>query len=128
MVVTSSEECDAVVDEFLTGPATGVLAESLAQVFSRQRSPLPSGFPSHELLVGVDRERRVGLLRFMDEGGSFVTLGAGDPESVVDYYLMGHHTEFPGNSEVPIEVIRLGLKQFLHSGGQRPTCAQWQPD
>ncbi|WP_312865994.1 Imm1 family immunity protein [Saccharothrix violaceirubra] len=47
----------------------------------------------------------------------------GEPRS---YFYMGHGREFPANSEVPIDVVRQAVKEFMESSGARPTCVRWQ--
>jgi hypothetical protein len=47
----------------------------------------------------------------------------GEPRS---YFYMGHEREFPANSEMPIDVIRQAVKEFMESNGARPTCIRWQ--
>jgi hypothetical protein len=51
--------------DLLVSPAD----QNLAQLFSLQRALLlPSGLPDHELMVGVDGSRRVGVLALMGDG------------------------------------------------------------
>jgi Immunity protein Imm1 len=99
-----------------------------ADVHSLLRPLLPSGYHDHELMVGVDGSRQVGVLAFMDSGGNVVTLGS--PEDYryeeVAYCEMGHRREFPDNSEIPVALVRRAVKELLVSGGQRPECVQWQ--
>jgi hypothetical protein len=121
-IISSPEDVDALIDSLLTG----AVDENLAQLFSLQRSTLPSGDPNHELLVGVDRELQVGVLAFMDDGNE-VSLGPlSSSRGEVVYCIMRHATEFPDRSEVPLELVRRAVKEFLVSGGQRPTCVEWQ--
>ncbi|MET8274521.1 transposase [Streptomyces sp. NPDC005096] len=42
--------------------ASGEESETMAALYSKQRELLPSGFPDHEFLVGVNEERQVGIL------------------------------------------------------------------
>lgn len=121
-VLSTPAEVDGLIDSLL---ASGV-SQNLAQLHSMQRPLLPSGYPDHELLVGADGEFRVGVLAFMDSDGNVVTLGSPEGRSEVSYSIMGHATEFPAHSEIPIDMVRRAIKEFLASGGQRPTCVQWQ--
>ncbi|WP_442806339.1 Imm1 family immunity protein [Streptomyces sp. NBC_01317] len=116
----TTEEVDSLIDSLLSGP----VYENLAQIHSLERDSMPSGFPDHELLVGVDRDLQVGILTYLDSSGNVVTLGSLGRSPV--YYIQGHMTEFPANSEIPIDLVRRGVKEFLSSGGRRPTCVQWQ--
>jgi hypothetical protein len=120
--LTSTEDVDALIDALLAGPAN----ENLAQVHSLERSPMPSGYPDHELLVGVDSSRGVGLLTFMDATGNWVTVGEPTDEEWVVYFIATHYTELPGSSEIAVDLVRQAAREFVMSGGQRPTCVEWQ--
>ena len=123
VILTTSEDVEALIDALLTGPSY----HNLAQLHSLERPLLPSGYPDHELLVGADRDLPVGVLAFMDaESGNVVTLGSSEGRREVPYLIMGQVTEFPDHSEVPIELVRQAVKEFLASGGKRPSCVQWQ--
>lgn len=123
VILTTSEDVEALIDALLTGPSY----HNLAQLHSLDRPLLPSGYPDHELLVGVNRDLPVGVLAFMDaESGNVVTLGSSEVRGEVPYLIMGQLTEFPDHSEVPIELVRQAVKEFLPTGGKRPSCVQWQ--
>ena len=62
----------------------------------------------------------------MGGDGTYFTQGKpGGPEDVV-YYYTGSDREFPADSELPIEVLRQAVKEFLDSGGERPNSPTWQ--
>lgn len=123
VVLRTSEDVDALIEALLAGPAY----HNLAQLHSLGRPVLPSGYPDHELLVGVDRNLPVGVLAFMDaESGNLVTCASSEGRGDVSYLIMGQSTEFPDRSEVPIEVVRQAVNEFLVCGGRRPSCVQWQ--
>ncbi|NJP42544.1 Imm1 family immunity protein [Actinacidiphila epipremni] len=123
VVLSTSDDVDVLIETLLTGPAY----HNLAQLHSLERPLLPSGYPDHELLVGVDRDLPVGVLAFMDaESGNLVTLGSSEGRGKVPYLIMGQMTEFPDRSELPIELVRQAVSEFLMSGGKRPACVQWQ--
>jgi hypothetical protein len=113
---------DALIDSLLANQVDW----NLAELHSLQRSRLPSGFPDHELLVGAEGNRQVGVLEFMDSDGNMVTLGTSEGRDEVSYSFNAQAMEFPGNSEIPVDLVRRAVKEFLVSGGQRPTCVQWQ--
>lgn len=121
-VVRTSEDVDALIDALATGPEF----ENLAVLHSSERELLPSGFPDHEFMVGVDGERRVGVLSFMDDK-NFVSLGSSGGNGVeVSYFVVESPTEFPVTAEISLALVRQAVKEFLSSGGQRPMCVQWQ--
>jgi len=123
VVLATTEDVDALIDALLTGPAY----HNMAQLHSLERPLLPSGYPDHELLVGVDRDLPVGVLAFMDaESGNLVTLASSEGRGDVFYSITGQATEFPDRSEIPVDLIRGAVKEFLVSGGKRPECVQWQ--
>ncbi|GAA2216496.1 hypothetical protein GCM10009850_119650 [Nonomuraea monospora] len=126
ILLSTSQDADALIDALASAP----IDHNLAQVHSLARKKLSSGTPDHELLVGVDSYLSVGILAFMDgDDGNLVTAGA--PETQVEpiYCIMGHATEFPPHSEVAIDLVRMALKEFILSGGQRPKSVEWKtPD
>ncbi|WP_353963235.1 Imm1 family immunity protein [Streptomyces sp. NBC_01549] len=121
-IICSAEDVDELIDSLLTAPAY----HNMAELHSLERMPLPSGFPDHELLVGVDNNLQAGVLEFMDAEGNVVTLGSPEGRGEVSYFIVGNATEFPDRSEIPIDLVRQAVKEFLASGGKRPTCVRWQ--
>ncbi len=123
-VLTSPEDIDALVDILLaSGPGA-----NLAQLFSLARCPLPSGYPDHELLVGADCSLQVGVLAFMDASGNWVPDGSSSGRVEVAYSEMGHRREFPEYCEIAIDLVREAAKEFMTTGGQRPTCVRWKEE
>ena len=122
-ILTSPEDVDQLIDNLTSGPRD----HNLAQIHSLNRSLLPSGYPDHELMVGVNHNLRVGLLAFMDaDVGNIFTVGAPDSDMEVDYYLAGHRMEYPGNTEIPVALAREAVKEFLRTGGSIPSCVEWK--
>lgn len=121
-LLTASADVDGLIDSLLAGPTQ----QNLAELHSLERSPLPSGTPDHELLVGADHRLQVGVLEFMDASGNWTTAGPKAGRTEVRYSCVSHVTEFPANSEIPIDLLRRAVKEFCLSGGQRPTCVQWE--
>jgi hypothetical protein len=124
-LIETPEDVDALIDDLLESPPS----QNLAVLHSLDRPILPSGFPDHELMVGANKDLQVGVLEFMDETGNFVTFSESEGRGEVPYCCDGNITEFPDHSEIPIDRVRQAAKEFLVSGGQRPTCVEWQvPD
>ena len=124
VVLNTPDDVDALVDALLAAPKS----HNMAQLHSAERPLLPSGYHDHELLAGVDGELQVGVLAFMDmsaEQGNVVTLSSSEGRGEVSYSIAGAATEFPDRSEVPIDLVRQAIKEFLLSGGKRPRCVEW---
>ncbi|MFB7234858.1 Imm1 family immunity protein [Streptomyces sp. NPDC056269] len=117
------EDVDRMIDSLLTGEKF----HTLARVVSENRQMLPSGFPDHEFMVGVNADRQMGAITFGCEEGSFSTVS--DPESDDEpvYHLAGHDFYFPESCEIPLTLIRDAVKEFIFSGGKRPSCVAWKP-
>lgn len=123
MMIHGPEEADFLIDSLLESP----VSHNLAQVHSLDRDPMPSGYPDHELMVGVDKGLKVGVISFMDaEYGNIATLGSPEGRVDVAYSINGAFTEFPKHSEIPLDLLRQAVKEFVSSGGKRPSCVQWQ--
>jgi len=125
-MLSSPEDVDAFIDRLLEQP----IENNLAEMYLVERLQPEESFPNHQFYVGVDRERGVGALKFNDADGGFASWAPWDAEadSPSYYCLMGNETEFPAGSDVPIDFVRRAVKEFLASGGQRPTSVQWQED
>ncbi|WP_051183491.1 Imm1 family immunity protein [Streptomyces sp. HGB0020] len=121
VLLQSAADVDTLIDELLASEPW----ENMASLYSMERPSMTTGVPDHELWVGADGARQVGVLGLMDDG-NFVSLGPANGRDEVAYGLMEHRREFPENSEIPIALVRQAVKEFLCSGGQRPTCIQWQ--
>lgn len=122
-ILASSEDIDQLIDDLMSGPAN----HNLAQLHSLDRPLLPSGYPDHELMVGVNRNLQVGLLAFMDgDVGNIFTVGGPGGNTEMNYYLAGHRMEYPENIEIPVALVREAVKEFLRTGGSIPTCVEWK--
>ncbi|WP_443049937.1 Imm1 family immunity protein [Streptomyces sp. NBC_00287] len=121
ILLQSPSDVDALIDDLLLIDPS----RNLAALHSMERPLMPAGVPDHELLVGVDGEAQVGVLAFMDDG-NWVSFDPSTSRGEVSYFIMGNITEFPSHSEIPLPFVRQAVKEFLSSGGQRPTCTQWQ--
>lgn len=123
VVVHTAGDIDTLIDELLAEPRSN----SLADLYIRERPLNSAGFPDHELGVGVDAARGVGGLSHLGPDGTWYTLGARSDLGEVSYSYMGNDTPFPIDSEIPLDLVRRAAKEFLTSGGRRPTCVRWQP-
>lgn len=65
----------------------------------------------------------MGALTFVEDV-SHVSTGSVD-RGILEYMLLGHVREFAPGSEISLDLVRLGLKEFLESGGRIPTCIEW---
>jgi hypothetical protein len=122
VLLRTGEDVDSLVDALLVEP----FSNSMANLYIVER-PRVNGFPDHEFGVAVDAEDGVGSLCYLGEGESWNSLGDRSTREEVVYFYMGSDREFPIDSVVGLDRVRQAAKEFLASGGQRPTCVQWQP-
>ncbi|MFF4748002.1 Imm1 family immunity protein [Streptomyces sp. NPDC001268] len=109
-----------------------LLAEDLhaVQFFSLDRPDTPDGWPDHELIAGVRKDREAGVLSSMDANCQPVghVVSVGKPElgrGPVYYTCVDSVRDFPLSSEIPIDKVRQAVKEFVTSGGKRPSCVEW---
>jgi hypothetical protein len=124
IAASTDEEVDSLVDDLL---AAG-FENSIAKLHVRERALSAAGFPDHQLRVAVNAEDNVGSLHYM--GPSFAGFSKGNvsKRDEVFYYYVDHDHEFPRDSEISIDLIRRAVKEFVASGGERPTCVEWQKE
>src|SRR3954467_12131405 len=90
-----------------------------ALLIHTDRPTLDSGYPDHEVTVGVRGDR--GAILFVDSTtGTWVTLGEGPPRRTVYAGI-----EFPTHCEIPVPNLAAAIEEFLLTG-QRPTGVPWQ--
>jgi hypothetical protein len=126
VIISSAEEVDQLVDALLAE----TFDHTMAALYLRERPSTDQGYPDHDFRIGVDADRKVGSLRFAGSDGT--TKGAwyvGDQpvqHDEVFYEYAGHPEDFPLDSEVALDVVRGAVKEFLQSGGLRPTSVEWK--
>lgn len=118
------DDVDRVIDFLLS---TTVEYHSAAMFFSMNRRTLPSGFPDHQFIIGINPENQMGAITFGYEAVNVATVGQVMSDDEVLYHIAGHEAFFPENSEIPIHLIRDAVKEFVFSGGDLPICVAWQP-
>ena len=121
-VLATPQDVDVFLDEFLTAD----FATSIAMLYVRERPLNDAGYPDHELSVAVNAEDSVGGLHYSGPNYSGFSKGAVSRYDEVVYYYLDHDHEYPRDSVVSIGIIRQAVKEFLATGGERPTCVQWQ--
>ncbi|MFE2301564.1 Imm1 family immunity protein [Streptomyces sp. NPDC059445] len=121
-VLRSADDVDSFVECLLNGPYD----RNCAVVYSLDRPTLASGYYDHEFSVGVDRVVQMGALTFVEDV-NHVSKGSID-RGILEYMLLGHVREFVPGSEISLELVRRGLKEFLENGGRIPTCIEWKEE
>lgn len=125
--LATPEDVDRLIDQVLVmGWQHSVIA-----LYDRDRPLMASGAVDHELRVAVESDTGLGGARYTgDDGtGPGVWYAAGqtaDGDELLHYY-MGSDEEWPLDSLVPIDLVRTAVKEFLASGGDRPTSPDWKP-
>lgn len=122
-LLDSADAVDLMIDALIAGHPL----RNMAILTSLDRTPLPSGKPDHEFLVGVDPDAQVGIVCFADVDASYVPGGVADREEVM-YMVLTYPRNFLRSPEIPIDLVRQVTKEFVLSGGLRPTCIEWQEE
>lgn len=124
IVATTPEQIDTAFDELLVaGPGN-----SLAELHVRERPLLPSGFYDHALWVAVDPAAGVGALQYLGPDFAGYALGGESRREEVFYYFVGQAHDFARDSDVPLELVRQAVHEFVGRGGLRPTGVEWVED
>ncbi|MER7753636.1 Imm1 family immunity protein [Kitasatospora sp. NPDC097643] len=123
-LVLDSEDA---VDQLIEALIAGHPSHNMARLFSLDRTPVPSEFPEHEFLVGINPDEQVGIVAFADENDWFIPSGTAEKEYVT-YTRVTYPREFWKSPEIPIDLVRQVVKEFVLSGGLRPTCIEWQEE
>jgi hypothetical protein len=127
-LITSPSELDKMIDELLTQPAE----YSVATLYVRERPWSPTGFPDHELCIGVDADGGHGVVIYSGangrgEPGSYLSC---NPTGRRDLRHRYHHFHIalvvPAGSDIPLADVRSAAREFLTRGGERPRCLQWR--
>ncbi|MFD8915084.1 Imm1 family immunity protein [Streptomyces sp. NPDC059575] len=122
-LLDSAESVDLLIDALIASHPS----RNMARLFSLDRTPLLSGDPDHEFLVGIDPDAQVGIVGFADGEGSYVPSGVAGKEEMT-YMLLTYPRNFLESPEIPIDLVRQVVKEFVLSGGLRPTCIEWQEE
>lgn len=121
VVVSTVEEVDALIDRVRaeSPPAAPILMDVHL-----------SGDPySQGLDVGISTD--CGVIRYSGREWPEGVVSTGEhaaDQTERPYFYMGHWREFTASAEVPLDVIKQAVKEFLMTDGARPTCIRWQPD
>ncbi|MFD8285174.1 Imm1 family immunity protein [Streptomyces solisilvae] len=125
-MVHSSADVDALIDQLLAAPS----GRPAAILYVTQRPLDSEGNLDHALWVAIDGDGGIGGLHYWNmtkyPGVLFYSRGAMSRRIEVSYYHTGHELNFPRDSEISIPLIRRAVNEFLCSGGDKPTCLEWQ--
>ncbi|WP_164360716.1 Imm1 family immunity protein [Streptomyces griseus] len=124
-ILATSEDVDEMINILLGSDIT----ECAAQMYSLDRPRLPSRIFDHSFIIGVRKDRGVGVASSADgecEESNVVSVGNRELGRGPVYYCQnGSSFGFPLFSEIPIEKVREVAKEFFATGGMRPTCIDW---
>jgi hypothetical protein len=85
-----------------------------------------SGFPAQSLSFAVNRNGKVGGLKYYDEDTIWYAQGdTADDE--VGYVLFGNSAPWPIDSEIPIDQVKAAVNYFREHGGGRWNGVEWKP-
>ncbi|GAB3823908.1 Imm1 family immunity protein [Kribbella italica] len=118
--ITTPQDVDRLIDALLREP----FENSVAALYVDGRTN-EKGSTDHELLVAVNERDQVGGLRYLADTGSFYAAGERSRYDELTYYYMGSERPFPKDSELSLDLIRQAVKEFLTTGGDRPSDIEW---
>ncbi|MEU5537490.1 Imm1 family immunity protein [Streptomyces sp. NPDC020362] len=124
VLLDSKHAIDAMIDALiLAGPL-----HNAAQLMSLDRQMSPSDMPDHIFLVGVSTGGQSGILSY-STGEEGALIPAGEATAPVAIYMLNTHPrESLEPTEVPIDLVRQAVNEFVPSGGQRPTRLEWREE
>lgn len=67
-----------------------------------------------------------GFVGFMGPSGSAISSNGQAPADEVVYDYMGHQRDVPAAAEVPPEDVRQAVREFVRTGGERPSGITWR--
>ncbi|MFF5097770.1 MULTISPECIES: Imm1 family immunity protein [Actinosynnema] len=115
----SREQVDAFVQE-LASHAPGTVTAATAYALAGEDDE-----PDHELLIGADVARGVGVARYScAEGTWYLTNGSSTGGPVLAVHF-GTPVELPPDAEVPLDAVRAALHGLLTHEGRRPDAGNW---
>lgn len=119
-IIRTPDELDAVLDA-VTGWDGRILVD-LYVADNRARATFN---------VGVNARTRCGALYYADDHGEWFSMATTEsdqaPVERILYYYMNSDTEYPGDCEIPLDVVRRAAHEYMATGGERPTALTWQP-
>ncbi|NEA35724.1 Imm1 family immunity protein [Streptomyces sp. SID13031] len=126
VVIRTDADVERLVDDLLAES----FDHTMAALYLAERPRTEQGYPDHDFRVGINAERKVGGIKFAGtvEGSAGVWYAAGAlaQHDEVVYEYAGHPETLPLDSELCLDQIRLAVKDFLRSGGERPASITWQ--
>ncbi|MFI1768277.1 Imm1 family immunity protein [Streptomyces sp. NPDC020800] len=124
VLLDSEHAIDAMVDALIVADPL----HNAAQLVSLDRQMFSSDMPDHIFLVGVSAGGQSGILSYSTgEEGALIPAGEATAPLAI-YMLNTHPREFLEPTEVPIDLVRQAVKEFVLSGGRRPTCLEWREE
>ncbi len=81
------------------------------------------------LYVGVFGSTTQGTLMYSSPGGVWFSKSTPGPDwnpaERLLYYYMNSDTEYPADSEIPLDVVRRAAHEYMETGGSRPGEPNW---
>ncbi|GAA0251349.1 hypothetical protein GCM10010492_59620 [Saccharothrix mutabilis subsp. mutabilis] len=123
VAVRTPAELDAVLDAVAAWDGRII-------VHLKPARPVDTTMRRKTLDVGVHGNTGRGALVYTSPDGLWFSKATTDtdtgPEERVLYYYMNSDTEYPADSEIPLDVVRQAAHEYLAADGQRPTAPTWR--
>jgi hypothetical protein len=79
------------------------------------------------LEIGVKADKGFVVYNSGERGGGAISYGS-DVEGDVDYYFQDNHREREAKNEVPYDIVKQAVKDFLTTNGGKPASVPWEPE
>src|SRR5262245_31274006 len=78
------------------------------------------------LQIGVHGDR--GWMSYGKGPDAWWSKGSDSDGDAFSYFQRTHTVEVPASAEIPYEAVSAGVREFLRTGGERPTNVEWVED
>jgi hypothetical protein len=81
---------------------------------------------TEQLVVGVHRGMGVVFYTSPEHLGCYSRGEPTDFDGELTYYYMRNERQYPPDAQVPLATVKLAVREFMATGGERPQAVAWQ--
>jgi hypothetical protein len=117
VIVHTAAELDTFLDRLLRDTAEHAVPPMIQAAIT--------GHPERGVMeVGIGQSR--GFVNYLAADGG-ITLGEPSRTGAATYDYMGSATEVDASAEIPVALVRQGLREYLERDGAKPVSLPWRP-